>query len=78
MICANTKRVSDTSHGNKITLTEREQTQTVSHLGYFNELVVVIVAVEEGFLPEYHPGQHASERPEVEGVVILEEVHQQL
>jgi len=37
--------------------------------GDFDELVVIIVAVEEGFFAEYHGCEHCSETPHVQGVV---------
>mmetsp|Transcript_2371 Transcript_2371/g.6553 ORF Transcript_2371/g.6553 Transcript_2371/m.6553 type:complete len:237 (+) Transcript_2371:263-973(+) len=36
-----------------------------------DELIVVVMAVEEGFLSEDHSCEHASETPHVEGVVVL-------
>jgi hypothetical protein len=50
----------------------------IVYLGNFNELVVVVLSVEEGFLLEDHAGEHAAQRPHVQGVVVLLEVHQQL
>ena len=34
--------------------------------------------MEEGLLLKNHPGKHAAQGPEVEGIVVLLEVHQQL
>jgi hypothetical protein len=40
------------------------------HLCDAHELVVVVVAVEEGLLPEDHGRQHAAQRPHVQRVAI--------
>ncbi len=52
--------------------------QITAYLGDADQLVVVVVSVEEGLLLEDHTGEHASQRPEVQTVVVLLEVHQQL
>jgi hypothetical protein len=41
-------------------------------------LIIIVVSVKERFLPEDHAGKHASQRPHVEGVIVLLKVHQQL
>ena len=47
-------------------------------LGYPDQLVVVVVSVEEGLLPEDHGGEHTAEAPHVQAVVVHLVVHQQL
>lgn len=49
-----------------------------SHLTDLNELVIIIRSMEERLLLEDHSGEHAAQRPHVQAVVVLLEVHQQL
>lgn len=49
-----------------------------THLCDLDELVVVVVAVEEGLPAEGQPRHHAAEAPHVQAVVIVLQVHQQL
>ena len=42
-----------------------------------HKLIVVIRAVEEGLLFEDHPREHAAQRPDVQGVVVELQVHEQ-
>ena len=47
------------------------------NLGNFDQLVEVVSALEEGFLFENHSCKHASERPDVQGVIVSLHVNQQ-
>jgi hypothetical protein len=47
-------------------------------LGDLDELVLVVVAAEEGFLAEDESREHAAKGPQVETVVVVLHVHQQL
>ena len=38
---------------------------SADHLSYFNELVVVISALKEGFFLEHHASEHASCGPNI-------------
>ena len=49
-----------------------------SYLTDLNELVIIIGSMEEGLLLEDHSSEHAAQRPHVQAVVVLLEVHQQL
>ena len=40
------------------------------HLSNPDQLVVVVVSVEERFLPEDHGGEHTTQRPHVQTVVV--------
>lgn len=56
-------------------VTSAERSQEASHRsGAY--LVVVVVTVEEGLLPEDHAGQHAAQAPHVQTVVIHLHTHQ--
>jgi hypothetical protein len=46
-----------------------EQIICSEDFGDFDELVVVVVAVEEGFFAEDHGCEHCSETPHVQGVI---------
>lgn len=48
------------------------------HLCNLHKLVGVAVTVEERFLSEYHGGEHSTQRPHVQGVIVLLEVNKQL
>ena len=43
-----------------------------------DELVIVVLAVEEGLFAEDHAGEHAAEGPHIEGVVVVLEVDEEL
>ena len=47
-----------------------------SHLDDLDELGVVVMAVEEWLLSEYHAREHAPKRPHVKRVVVILQVHQ--
>ena len=47
-------------------------------LSYFNELIVVVFSLEERLLLEDHTSKHASERPDVEGVIVHLQVNEEL
>ena len=49
-----------------------------ARLGDLHKLVVVVVPVEEGLLTEDHAREHAPERPHIQRVVVVLEVHEQL
>lgn len=55
-----------------------EELLGAEHLGDAHELVIVVVAVEEGLLAEDHGSQHAAQRPHVQRVVVHLVIHQQL
>mmetsp|Transcript_8091 Transcript_8091/g.20738 ORF Transcript_8091/g.20738 Transcript_8091/m.20738 type:complete len:348 (-) Transcript_8091:212-1255(-) len=55
-----------------------KQVVCAQHLGDLHQLIVVVMAVEKGLLPEDHAGKHAAEGPEVQRVIIVLQVHQQL
>mmetsp|Transcript_9124 Transcript_9124/g.28278 ORF Transcript_9124/g.28278 Transcript_9124/m.28278 type:complete len:520 (-) Transcript_9124:64-1623(-) len=48
------------------------------HLSDLNQLVVVVVPVEEWLLAENHAREHGAQRPHVQRVVVVLQVHQQL
>jgi hypothetical protein len=54
-----------------------EQLFGAKDLGDLHELVVVVVPVEERFLAEDHPGEHAAQTPHVEGVVVLLQINEE-
>lgn len=45
-----------------------EQLLGAQNLGNLHELVVVVMAVEEGLLAEDHSGEYAAQTPHVEGI----------
>mmetsp|Transcript_29998 Transcript_29998/g.71347 ORF Transcript_29998/g.71347 Transcript_29998/m.71347 type:complete len:291 (+) Transcript_29998:340-1212(+) len=55
-----------------------EQFLGAQHLGDLDQLVVVVVPMEERLLAEYHPREHAPQRPHIECIVVLLQVHQKL
>mmetsp|Transcript_12929 Transcript_12929/g.36903 ORF Transcript_12929/g.36903 Transcript_12929/m.36903 type:complete len:382 (-) Transcript_12929:17-1162(-) len=55
-----------------------EQLFGAEDLGNLHELVVVVMAVEEGLLAEDHPGEHAAQTPHVEGIVVLLQIDEEL
>mmetsp|Transcript_33708 Transcript_33708/g.88635 ORF Transcript_33708/g.88635 Transcript_33708/m.88635 type:complete len:241 (+) Transcript_33708:225-947(+) len=48
------------------------------HLDNLYQLIVVVVAVEEGLLSEDHASKHAAQRPHVEGVIIVLQIDEEL
>ena len=46
------------------------------YLSDFHKLIVVVSALEEGFLLENHASEHAAKRPDVKRVVICLEINQ--
>ena len=40
------------------------------NLGDFHKLVQVVTATEKGLLPENHAGQHATQGPDVQGIIV--------
>lgn len=55
-----------------------EQLLGTQDLGNLDQLVGVAVTVEEGLFAENHRREHGSQRPHVQRVVVLLEIHQQL
>lgn len=55
-----------------------EQLFGAKDLGDLHELVIVVVTVEEGLLPEDHSSEHAAQTPHVEGIVILLQIDEEL
>lgn len=55
-----------------------EQLLGTKNLGDLDQLIRVAVAVEEGFLAEDHRCKHGTQRPHVQGVVVLLEINEQL
>ena len=55
-----------------------EEVFSTEDLRDLDELVVVVLALEEGLLLEYHASKHAAERPNVETVVVGLEIDKQL
>mmetsp|Transcript_12226 Transcript_12226/g.22110 ORF Transcript_12226/g.22110 Transcript_12226/m.22110 type:complete len:371 (+) Transcript_12226:309-1421(+) len=55
-----------------------EQFLRPKNLGNFDQLIVVIMSVKEGLLPENHPREHTSQTPHIQRVIILLQIHQQL
>ena len=51
---------------------------SAEHLGYSDQLVVVVVTVKERLLPENHGGEHAAQGPHVQAVVVHLVVNEQL
>ena len=51
---------------------------SAEHLGYSDQLVVVVVTVKERLLPENHGGEHAAQGPHVQAVVVHLVVNKQL
>ena len=43
---------------------------SAKHFSYLHKLIVVVLALEEGLLLEYHPREHASQGPYVKRIVI--------
>jgi len=64
--------------GHAVFLDVGEKLICAEELRNFNELVVVVLALEERFLLEDHASEHASERPNIEGVVVHLQFNQQL
>lgn len=48
------------------------------NLSNLYQLVGITITVEEGFFAENHGGEHGSQTPHVQTVVVLLEIHQQL
>mmetsp|Transcript_14153 Transcript_14153/g.26511 ORF Transcript_14153/g.26511 Transcript_14153/m.26511 type:complete len:211 (+) Transcript_14153:202-834(+) len=55
-----------------------EQAICAKHASDFHKLVVIVLAVEERLLAEYHARQHAPQTPNVQGVIIQLQVDQKL
>lgn len=55
-----------------------EQFLSAQDFGNFYELVIVVLTLEKGFLLEYHAGEHAAERPNVQRVIIDLQVDEEL
>ena len=55
-----------------------DQFVSTHHFGDLDQLVIVIMSVEEWFLLEQHPSQHATQAPHVQAVVVGHIVQQQL
>ena len=51
--------------GQSVLVQVRVQLLGSEHLGDFDELVVVVAALEEGLSFEYHASKHAAERPDI-------------
>ena len=61
-----------------ISIKVMEQLFGAKDLGDLHELVVVVVAVEEGLLAEDHSSEHAAQTPHVEGIVVLLQIDEEL
>mmetsp|Transcript_3399 Transcript_3399/g.7543 ORF Transcript_3399/g.7543 Transcript_3399/m.7543 type:complete len:331 (+) Transcript_3399:546-1538(+) len=48
------------------------------NFGNLDQLIIVVVPMEERFLSENHPREHASQTPHIQGIIILLQVHQKL
>ena len=64
--------------GDVVLLNVIEQIVCAQNLGNLHELIVVVLALEKRFLLENHSGKHATERPNVERVVVSLQVNEQL
>ena len=51
---------------------------SAEHFGNLDELVIIVASLEEGLPLEDHAGKHASERPNVQRVVVRLKVYEQL
>lgn len=45
------------------------------YAGDFHQLVVVVLTMEERLFAEDHPGKHAPQAPDVQGVVVELKIH---
>ena len=51
---------------------------SAEHFSNLDELVIIVASLEEGLPLEDHTGKHASERPNVQRVVVRLKVYEQL
>ena len=55
-----------------------EQLFSTEDLGNLYELVVIVMAVEEGLLAENHSGEHTAQTPHVKSIVVLLQIDEEL